>query len=459
MTATTEEKTLSPKQLENIYQPLDKIRFELNEGTPRSGKTSSDTIKMSLFYLQTQDPSHLVLAYSQEQAYRMFFDDGEGFGLVHLLGPKICQMKHDDHGDHLQITQPDTGRKIKVYYKGGGKVNAVGAITGLTLGSVVFLEYNLLHKDVIAECFRRTSIAKNRYHLAEQNPPAPNHPNLKLFKQFEDNGSFLFRHWRPHDNPGFTQERLDELYNERKNVPYLLNRDWYGNRVLPEGVIYGQLDITGDNPAHRIDKIPATQKYVETIITADGGTSDATTASINQIWFEGGEFHYYRIANYYHSNADTGDSKAMSDYAKEIQQFIYDVATVDPRVLHYNHFYIDPACKALRLELEKIGTERISRADNNGKDKAKGSTGKNSKVKVGIEYGQVILANKRFALVDEVPDKLLKYGHGPFLQEAGLYVYNDKTGDPADKNNHAMDEFRYMNNYFYKQYLRLELGL
>lgn len=445
----------SPKQTANILQPLDGINFELNEGTPRSGKTSSDAVKMAYFYLQTEDPSHLILAYSQEQAFRMFVD-GEGLGLMHTLG-ELCEIKHDEHGDHLLITQPDFNhRQIKVYYKGGGKVNAVGAITGLTLGSVVFLEYNLLHAEVIRECFRRTMVAKNRYHLAEQNPPAPNHPNLELYKQFEDSDQFLFRHWTPQDNPAFTEQRLKEVYDQVKNNPYLLNRDWHGNRVLPEGIIYGGFDITGDEPKHRIDTIPGHYKYIETVITADGGTSDATTASINQIYFFEGKFYSFRVANYYHSNADTKEAKAMSDYAIEIRQFINDCATVDPRILRYTFIAIDPACKVLKLELQKLGVPRLRSADNNRRDLPKAAKGKTSLIQVGIDYGRTILANNRFALVDEIPDTLMKYGHGDFVKEIGLYVIDPKTKQPTDKDNHAMDEFRYFNNYFYKQYLKDE---
>lgn len=453
---------LSPKQQENILFNVTDIRFELNEGTPRSGKTSSDAVKMAWFYLQTEDPSHLVLAYSQEQAFRMFVD-GEGLGLIHTLGP-LCTVKHDEHGDHLLITQPDRdNRQIKVYYKGGGKANAVGAITGLTLGSVVYLEYNLLHPEVIKETFRRTMVAKNRYHLAEQNPPAPNHPNLELYKQFEDSGQFHFRHWTPHDNPAFTQERLDEIYEQVKNSPYLLNRDWLGNRVLPEGVIYSGLDVTGDKPAHRIDKIPDHFIYIETYITADGGTSDATTCSVNQVYFYDGKYYTFRIANYYHSNHDTKEGKAMSDYAAEIWDFLTEVTQVDARIADYTTMFIDPACKALKLEIKKYWrfkkaeSPRIKSADNNARDKARSQAGKDSLVATGIDYGRIIIANDRFALVDAIPDKLNKYGHDAFLKEAGLYVIDPKTKKPVDKYNHAMDDFRYSNNYFYKRYLKDEL--
>ncbi|KTA62504.1 terminase, partial [Listeria monocytogenes] len=70
--------------------------------------------------------------------------DGDGFGLMHIFG-NLAEMKHDEHGDHLLIHSPNGPKKI--YYKGGGKINSVGAITGMSLGTVTFLEINLLHKD------------------------------------------------------------------------------------------------------------------------------------------------------------------------------------------------------------------------------------------------------------------------------------------------------------------------
>ncbi|HGL4043334.1 TPA: PBSX family phage terminase large subunit, partial [Enterococcus faecium] len=66
------ELKFSPKQISNINQVVQGITFELNEGTPRSGKTTSDIFKMADFYLRSPDQNHLVTAYNQEQAYRMF---------------------------------------------------------------------------------------------------------------------------------------------------------------------------------------------------------------------------------------------------------------------------------------------------------------------------------------------------------------------------------------------------
>src|SRR5690606_21483273 len=124
--------------------------------------------------------------------------------------------KSDRLGDHLEI---QTGRGIKkVYYKGGGKADSVKAITGMSLGSVVFCEINLLHMAMIQECFRRTFAAKMRYHLADLNPPAPNHP---VISDVFDVQNTKWRHWTIQDNPIITEERKQEIHETLKKNPYL----------------------------------------------------------------------------------------------------------------------------------------------------------------------------------------------------------------------------------------------
>ena len=136
----------SPKQLECIYRPFNHT-FEVFEGTPRSGKTTAGHFRYADYLSWTKDTNHLITAYNQEQAFRLFID-GDGTGLRHIFG-SLADIKHDEHGDHLEVHTPN-GIK-KVYYKGGGKANSVGAITGMSLGSVVFCEINLLHMSMIQE--------------------------------------------------------------------------------------------------------------------------------------------------------------------------------------------------------------------------------------------------------------------------------------------------------------------
>ncbi|EAK8404643.1 PBSX family phage terminase large subunit, partial [Listeria monocytogenes] len=364
---------------------------------------------------------------------------GDGLGLIHIYG-NLAEMKHDEHGDHLLLHAPN-GKK-KIYYKGGGKVNSVGAITGMSLGSVTFLEINLLHMDFVKECFRRTYAAKDRFHLAELNPPAPSHPVLtEVFDRYEKTGRYKWRHWTPFDNPILDEERRNELYNELKFSSYLLQRDWYGKRVLPKGIIYETFDMQ----KNQISKLEG--RPIEMVFFGDGGQQDATVCECYVITEHAADGHYKykfnQVASYYHSGRDTGEVKAGSTYAVEIKQFIqwcmkeYEVPVNEP-------VFIDPACRWLREELEKVGVDTAG-ADNNAHD----VTGKAQGIEVGIERMQSLLSERRYLLVEQLNDQYDNYG---WLQEMGMYVRDENSGKPVDKNNHAMDTSRYATNYFYRNY-------
>ncbi|EAD1189302.1 PBSX family phage terminase large subunit [Listeria monocytogenes] len=425
---------LSRKQEENIYAFLEGIEVELNEGTIRSGKTMSDAQKMALIYAASPDMNHLIAAYNQEQAYRMFMDC-EGFGLVNIF-KNNGELRSDRHGDHLWLNLP-TGEK-KIYYKGGGKANSVGAITGMSFGTVTFLEFNLLHKSFIEEAFRRTLASKFRFHLVEQNPPAPNHPNLETLEPFIKTDKFRFRHWRPHDNPTLTKSRLKDWEEQCKISDYFYKRDWLGLRSMPVGVIYSMFD----EQKHITNALKG--NVIETFFSTDGGQGDATTCSFNVVTFFEGEYFLYRMANYYHSGSDTKDVKAMSIYAKEIKQFVewcYKKWTYLPR---WNYFFVDPACKSLREELHLVGID-TDKADNNSRDKISSN---GLKIEVGIERAKNALAKGVFFLYEQESE----YDHYNFIKEIGMYARND-NGIPIDKQNHALDDFRYSINYFTKTYL------
>ncbi|EAG7895595.1 TPA_asm: PBSX family phage terminase large subunit [Listeria monocytogenes] len=432
-----DELVFTPKQQETITFPFRGVTLEVNEGTPRSGKTTADIFKMAYIYSISEDQNHLVAAFNQEQAFRLFMD-GDGFGLMHIFG-NLAEMKHDEHGDHLLIHSPNGPKKI--YYKGGGKVNSVGAITGMSLGTVTFLEINLLHKDFIEECFRRTFAAKNRFHLAELNPPAPNHPVLEIFSNYEKSDRYKWRHWTAKDNPALSEERKQEIYNEVKHSSYLLQRDWYGKRVLPKGIIYETFDMQ-ENQISKLEGRP-----IEMVFFGDGGQQDATVCECYVITEHEADGHYKyklnQVASYYHSGRDTGEVKAGSTYAVEIKQFIqwcmkeYEIPVNEP-------VFIDPACRWLREELEKVGVDTAG-ADNNAHD----VTGKAQGIEVGIERMQSLLSERRYLLVEQPNDQ---YDHYSWLQEIGMYVRDENSGKPVDKNNHAMDTSRYATNYFYRNY-------
>lgn len=402
------------------------------EGTPRSGKTTAAIARYAVYLMTCEDTNHLVVAYSAEQAFRLVME-GDGMGLLHIFQGR-CKTSHDDSGAHLRIYLPN-GMK-KVYWKGGGKADSYKAIQGMSLGSVYFSEINLLHVDMIQECLRRTYASKKRWHIADCNPPAPNDPVVKQVLEVQD---CRFIHWTCKDNPILTEERLKEIETACKKSDFLYKRDWLGERTIPEGVIYFMFDPS----KHILGRLPEDLAPIEMYFAGDGGTTDATSigcyivAGRSDMVGRISKYILFRVGNWYY---DRGD-KAMSTQAKEIvQKFI-------PRMrekyrMRESNIFIDPACKALRLEIEKYGLTTTG-ADNNAHD-IRGTT---KGIKVGIETLQSGITDGRFFLVEDE-----QFTTEAFITEAGLYCV-DNNGNPIDAYNHAMDETRYSWNYFYKNYI------
>ena len=418
------------KQERLIMLPYDHA-VDWLEGTPRSGKTTAGTMRFARHLIKSRDNIHLITAYSAEQAYRLIMD-GDGFGLLHIF-KGLCRVSHDDSGAHLLIKLPD-GEK-KVYWKGGGKADSHKAITGMSLGSVYFCEINLLHDSMVQECFRRTYAAKDRWHIADLNPPSPADPCIKNVLNVQD---CRFSHWTCKDNPILTPERLSEIEAACKKSPFLYKRDWLGERAIPEGVIYWMF-----NPdKHILSRLPDDLNVVEAFCAGDGGTTDATSIGFYVAGFFGDpyfgpkEHRLYRVGNWRYD----GGQMAMSDQAKHIVGEFIPYMRQKYRIRE-NAIYIDPACKALRLEIEKLGL-MTNGADNNAHDVRNGRTG----LKVGVEMLQSGINDGRFYLVEDE-----RYGTEPFVKEAGLYCADDK-GNPVDAYNHSMDEARYGYNHFAKTY-------
>ena len=402
------------------------------EGTPRSGKTTAGIMRYARHLLKSRDNLHLVVGYSAEQAFRLIMD-GDGFGLMHIF-KGCCRTSHDDSGAHLVISLPDGDKKV--YWKGGGKADSHKAITGMSIGSVYFCEINLLHESMIQECFRRTYAAKDRWHIADLNPPAPADPCIKNVLNVQDS---RFLHWTCKDNPILTPQRLAEIEAACKKSPFLYKRDWLGQRVIPEGVIYWMFD----KDKHIVDRLPDDFTIVEAFVAGDGGTTDATSIGFFIAGFMGDqyapgakEYRLYMVGNWHYD----GGQMAMSDQAKHICGEYLPYMRQKYRIRE-NDIYIDPACKALRLEIEKFGL-MTSGADNNGHDVRGTSKG----LKVGIEMLQSAIQDGRFYLVEDS-----RYGTEPFVKEAGLYCVNER-GEPIDAYNHVMDATRYGFNHFAKTY-------
>lgn len=368
---------------------------------------------------------HLVVGYSAEQAYRLIME-GDGFGLTHIFRG-VSEIKHDDTGAHLLIHAPNGDKRV--YWKGGGKADSKNVITGLSIGSAYLCEINLLHMDMIQEVFRRTYAAHDRYILADLNPPAPSHPVISQVFNVQEP---YWLHWTCEDNPVLTPERLEEIKTACSKSPFLWKRDWLGERCIPEGVIFWMFDME----KHILPKLPDDVQPVKMYISGDGGTTDATSIICWIVGRQNGEHKLYQVGNYYY---DKGQ-KALSTQAREIVNNF--IPTMRQKYkMREQQILIDPACKALRLEIQKLGLPTQG-ADNNSHD-VKGQT---KGIMCGIEMLQNSITEGRFYLVEDE-----EYGTGPAVQELGLYCI-DKNGNPVDDWNHWCDSARYGHNAFAKTY-------
>lgn len=422
--------TWSKKQRQLIAAPYTHA-LDWLEGTPRSGKTTAGTARFAAHLIASRDTNHLVVGYSAEQAYRLIME-GDGFGLLHIFRG-MSRVSHDDSGAHLVVRFP--GGEKRVYWKGGGKADSHKAITGMSLGSVYFCEINLLHDNMIQECFRRTYAAEDRWHIADLNPPSPADPCIKNVLEIQDS---VFWHWTCKDNPVLTKQRLSEIEAACRKSPFLYKRDWLGERAIPEGVIYWMFDPQ----RHILSGLPSGIRPVEAYVAGDGGTTDATSIGFYIVGADSnapGEerFKLFRVGNWYYD----GGQMAMSDQAKRIVGEFLPYMRKKYHVRE-NDIFIDPACKALRLEIEKFGLFTTG-ADNNAHDVKGSSKG----LRVGVEMLQSGIQDGRFYIVEDD-----RFGSEPFVKETGLYCV-DANGNPTDAYNHAMDETRYGYNHFYKNYL------
>lgn len=420
----------SSKQIETIRRPFKDSTLEVLEGSPRSGKTTAGAFRFARFLIETEDENHLILGYSQEQAYKLLIES-DGMGLLHIFAGN-CRIKDDDNGKHLLIHTPKGDRRV--YFKGGGDSSSYKSFQGLSLGSVYFCEIDLITIPTIQEAFRRTFASHLRVHFADLNPPSPQHPVIKDVFEVQNT---IWSHWTMDDNPIITKERKIELYRILSKNPFLLERDWYGRRCIPQGVIYSMFSHT----ENFLSAIPEDEDKVEMYFSGDGGIKDATSIIC---WIvtrdKKGQFKLNIVNEYYYSGRDTGLTKAMSIQAREITSTFVPFCTRTWN-MNWSECLIDPACLALREELRLCGLQNRG-ADNN----ATSVKGNSKGIAVGIERTQSLMAERVLRVIDSN-----EWGHYDLLRELTMYVV-DAHGNPIDMYNHAMDAMRYGVNYFVRNY-------
>ena len=426
------EITLSAKQRSVIVPPFRDSTFEVYEGSVRSGKTTALVYRFVRFLIESGDTNFLVLGYNQEQAFKLIFEC-DGFGLLHFF--KSGRLRDDEFGKHMKIMTPNGEKRI--YYKGGGKADDYKRFQGMSLGGVLMTELPLLHMDTIQESFRRTMASTLRVNFADLNPPPPQHPVITEVMNVQNT---IWTHWTMDDNPILTAERKGEIRKTLERNPYLYKRDWLGERVMPEGLIYSMFS----HEENIVQTIPKEERIIETYYSCDYGMQDATVVCCWAVTAETKALkvrRLYLVAEWYYSGSETGTNKPVSEQARKIMAYIRRMDGEMRRA--HTCVLVDPSALVLRTELASVGVE-TDQADNNSHDIKGNSKG----LKVGIERVQNLFADRTLRLVDRDGE----WSHIHLLKELSLYSLDD-NGEPTDAYNHCCDAVRYGVNHFVKNHM------
>lgn len=291
------------------------LQYEVNiaEGSVRSSKTTAilDAFKINLD--KTPHKLHLAMATNAGLAQVLFFEN-DGFGLMYNpeWAGRIKQGLYKGFSA-LYITTND-GREKVVVAIGGETSVSYKTFRGMTLGSVIASEINLLHIETLKEIKKRTLGRSYRRLFFDLNPTAPSHIVYKWLEEFPIRNEI---HMTLEDNPIYTPQQIQEIAAEFPKGSIEYKRYILGLRVAGEGKIYTVSD-------HNIirDRIDP-NKYCRFMISGDTGMESSGTAFLLMaLTNDLKEVHI--LWEYFHRNKGlfANEKKMPQDYVIEMYDFI-----------------------------------------------------------------------------------------------------------------------------------------
>jgi PBSX family phage terminase large subunit len=300
------------------------------------------------------------------------------------------------------------GKVTNLFYIFGGKdESSQDLIQGITLAGMFFDEVALMPQSFVNQATARCSVAGSKF-VFNCNPAGPFHWFKKEWLDNLEKKNALHIHFRMHDNPSLTQEKLDMYESLYTGVFY--RRYILGLWVAADGIIYDNFDseihVVGD------DDLP--ERFDKMLVGIDYGTSNATSFLL--VGVKDGV--YYIVKEYYYSGRTTQRSKSDMTYSKDLQAFIegYDVWRI----------FIDPSAASFITQLKDDNVQGIYPADH---DVLNGIR----TVQSMIDKGRLKVHKSCVNLISE----LSSYAWCPKAQKVG----EDK---PIKENDHACDALRYV---------------
>jgi PBSX family phage terminase large subunit len=336
--------------------------FNWTEGSIRSGKSVSNIAAFCYNLLLSPEPLHLAIATTASTAKTILFDSN-GLGIKHFFQGLARETKYQGH-DALVIK---IGKSKKIILAIGGQDSgSYKTFRGMSIGSVIMTEIDLLHEETIVEALNRTTASKHRRIFIDNNPTNPNHAiysdsamySLERLQRIVPD-KINFMHATIYDNPSMSKEQIDDILKawDPNSVQY--KRFILGQRVVAENLIYNIYDY------NILDEVNPND-YMEYILVADPGVNSSATAFI-LMGITKGYTSVDVLKEYYHRNADVNKLaiKLTSDYADDFVQFLTEAIQYMggryPRMIFTD---LDVSFqRELRIAMNKAGYSQINFKD------------------------------------------------------------------------------------------------
>lgn len=311
----------------------------------------------------------------------------------------------EKRNENRLIISTSDGKENSYHLFGGRDESSYMLIQGMTLAGVMFDEVALMPRSFVEQACARCSVPGSKYWF-NCNPHSPEHWFYKEWVKKHKEKNALRLHFTMDDNLALDasiKARYESMYSGVFYQRYIK-----GLWVLAEGVIYQA--FTKDSIVPTVPR-----NYTKYYISMDYGIQNPTAMLLfglcDGVW--------YQVNEFYHSGRESGQQKTDEEYYDDLCGLAGDLPVRD--------LIIDPSASSFIALVRKNGRFRVRKANNDVLD--------------GIQHTATMIQEKRL-LVNDCCERT--------IQEYGLYSWQEKTSNGADKpikeNDHAMDATRYFVN-------------
>lgn len=283
------------------------------------------------------------------------------------------------------------------------------SIRGVDAWGAYVNELTVANRAAFEELRKRLRGSETSFLIADTNPDHPLHWLKVDYIDREDETPGLYTvHSTPEDNPHLPKSYIQDLHN----IPPGPSRDRaLGYWTTGEGSVYSQFDPNYNYIT--ADELPDENEFTEYFVGVDWGWRDPTT--------------YVLFGRAYVWNEDKGKREERTYIISEItrtqthMEYWQDLAQQYMDRYGYDiPFYCDSAEQDRIDKLREVGAN------------AQNAT---KKIDLGIASVSKLIDNGTLFVVEDNVDS--------FKQEINAYEWNERTGQPYDRDNHVMDAMRY----------------